>query len=104
MVEKFFVHGIANGARMIQRAWQSVKPLFLQSSVCVPVRRQVRVVGCRPPGGNVGDTYRHADWVAGTAKQRLSVPFLMYRVLSHLLHFNIMPPTKKSTERTHDNK
>jgi len=26
-------------------------------------------VGCRPPGGNVGNTYRHADRVAGTAKQ-----------------------------------
>jgi len=28
-------------------------------------------VGCRPPGGNVGGTYRHADRVAGTAKQSL---------------------------------
>ena len=29
-------------------------------------------VGCRPPGGNVGDTYRHADSGAGTATQTYS--------------------------------
>ena len=36
-------------------------------------------VGCRPPGGNVGDTYRHADRVAGTVNNAFRYVSAEYR-------------------------